>query len=314
MKMRTGFVTNSSSSSFIIGKTNSDWTVEKVYQVIVKALKKAQNERREFVNLCEKKGIDLYVNNHKGGFYCSYRLNKDSYSYEENEKTLNKIKMLHGESFMKKLDNFCWDTYPTDDCSLIHDSYEDFLKYWSLRFYGTENPSGSYEESNLKNSGDYPPFAIFDLSSVEPTIGFTWSGAEFIYSDDEDDDEVNKSRYIYKANCIDPELYSIDSQEINWYYGDFKTAINNLETCETCDHKEWCSEYKCIIHNKEYKYYEDYTCHDLKKLYKENNYAIENSACILLGKILVRSYCGQIIDQVQEALIEISERYCDHMG
>lgn len=121
MKVRSDFVTNSSSSSFVIGKKDDmSATIESVYQII-------RGFYRDYLNARDN-AVEYLNNNPK--FPIKYMEDKYGYYYfectEENIKKYWEIKDLFEERFGISTFEYFAPKYEWLDCN----TYLDYEKYW----------------------------------------------------------------------------------------------------------------------------------------------------------------------------------------
>lgn len=169
MKLRTDFVTNSSSSSFIFGKAGDNTTAEVVYEIVrgiylemiekIDALKKVQSE------------YSLEFTKTDDGFLHFKNISED-HSFEYMDKIDAKIKKKYGVSIYWYLrDALEWISCKT---------YKEYTEYWLNRI--KEHPEGRYAPFVIVDTTQetYIPFyytvkedrnPIFDIQEGEI---FTW--------------------------------------------------------------------------------------------------------------------------------------------
>lgn len=259
MKIRSDYVTNSSSSSFVIGKKDDEAiTIDSVFQTIKEFYKEYLSKRDaviEYITNNPKLNI-AYQETEDGKYYCFKFLNGDRWN-AKNSSIDKSIERDFGIS--------TWDYFEKDYGWLECQTYQDYENYWLEKMEKCTDD---------KNHNIHAPFTIADFFEEKEINWLHWGGKE---------------------------IHRIDSKSdiLDWYFEYIEEAFKNMESCEKCNHSNWCDREECK---------------QQKTFLKDKNIP-ENKACLyLLGRICVYSECGYIPDYVVEKLSKISEYSCNHMG
>lgn len=278
MKIRTDFVTNSSSSSFIIGKHDENITVDTIFN-IVKELYQEYLEKRDALKAdCDKYGIEWFET---GCFKF-----KSGNSWDKKNEQINKqIERIYG---INTWDSFHWD-YDWLNC----ENYKEYEKYW-LRKY--------YEEKEKGLRGSYAPFSIADFSKSEDF--YALEDGHYCLEGKKSVKASQSDIFGWYIGCGDALFGDEYYEKIDGHYYD---RDGKLVVPKCDDHCNWCSY-------NEHGPKSDFTCDEIIEKVQKGEITNDNAIAMVLGKICVMSECGWIPDRIVDKLGDMSRFFCNHMG
>ena len=211
MKIRSDFVTNSSSSSFIIGKKDNMFvTIETVYEVVRKLYKdflSARDKAIEYIAKHPKMKFQYVQKDDYGTFEC---MEKDS---KKRWKLYDQFEKKCGFSSWECFSNFDW-----LDC----ETYLDYERYWL---------------DKMKDSKDWRVHAPFTIADFLENRDIEWLHFHF-------DPEYDTRTHRVDSTSSVLGWYFPYIEEA-WQHPDNCEGCQNIECCEYC--KEDCAEQRKLI-------------------------------------------------------------------
>lgn len=282
MKFRTDFVTNSSSSSFILSfkeRNNDELTIEDAYQLIYKMYIKHYDFVMSVIDYINSDSKSKMCFDEHG--YLRYKNGKYEFNDKGNEKYWNKLK----KKFGKDLSEYDINAKKVEWVPLCP-TYKDYSKYWTERLYSGDEPNYA--------TGNYGPFSICDYRA-DTYEALHYRAYDYNFETDES---------IYHNSPIEKVDKSIDNDELGWYFNYIEEFLKD-ENFEPPKYS-WFDEEEYAEEVKEHK--------DVVKLIKEtkNNELVVEVA--LDGRFAILSESGYIPESIVDKLREECKYSCNHMG
>lgn len=204
MKVRLSFVTNSSSSSFIIGAPNSSYTVDDIYDVIKEEVLKEEEKYKNFIKIMDENGIKYRLLQS----FCPYT-KEVAINEEASRKKFQELEFFTGdEQYKNTFSSFSF--YIKEE--IVFDTYEKYSEYWDKK------------TKEIKYS--CAPFAIYDLSKKQPV--FSLGLLEY------------SSTKCTCGKIISNNLYNSFSREMMYFFEFPNYIYTYMGNCKICENWEYC--------------------------------------------------------------------------
>lgn len=149
MKKRLGFVTNSSSSSFIISNQKNFNTLDDVYQVVLNLFKDYRNKIKEMIQYCEERP-NFPIGAKDGALYT--KDGKYDWEMSNREAAQELYKIIGDEYFSLYYANLSFTDW-VEHCP----DYQSYYDYWYNKMYVTK-------EKDTRGFQSHAPFSICDYT------------------------------------------------------------------------------------------------------------------------------------------------------
>lgn len=299
MKIRRDFVTNSSSSSFVIGKADENINVDIVFRMIRDIYKEYYALRDAFIPECGKYDMS-YVEDEGSTFF---KHNKGKLWDKENEKVEKKVEKLFHISG--------WDRWSAHVEWFNFETYQEYVDYWVKKMTEDKRFHAPFSIVDYANPESYRP--------IEISLDCTFKSST---------DAMKSDVFGWYIPCGE---YLFGPKEV---FEKFNSEIDSLDERELANHKDYgylCSY--CYLgdgHRITEDFDDDFvedrkekedlvskrtsSCVALRKAISKGKIDNKNALIKVLGKTCIHSECGYIPDYVVDKLLNMCRFGCNHMG
>lgn len=214
MKIRKGFVTNSSSSSFIIGKKDDvEITIDSVFEKVKTYYIEMYEKLDKLVAYIQKRPeLGLTYTRHSDGE------NYIFWDFEFNEKIAKKEHYIIDDKLEEKFGISTYDYFVErpewlDSCS----TYKEYEEYWVKKLDATQDKWSAHA-----------PFTIADFNDAKDV------------------------RWVHTNGEIEPHIIDSKSDVLGYYFPYIDMAFEN-KTCKECGNDFWCNKKECASQKEKIK-------------------------------------------------------------